>query len=126
MWARWLIILLIACTACQSGLIPCPKVKSDKIKRTSVNKRIRYAERNTTASAREEQQQSKRPRSLQSYSRTADLKPALEHVDVEEWDCPKPGTKRSMPKSVKDNIKKNKRAYEAYYRTRNAADSLSH
>jgi hypothetical protein len=119
-------ILLILLTACQSGLIPCPKVKNDRVKKAPIGKRIRYAERNTTASAREIQQPrpTTAPRNTQTYTRTQ-IRPALEHVDVEEWDCPKPGSKRSMPKSVKDNIRKNKKAFESYYRSRDAQDSVA-
>lgn len=31
----------------------------------------------------------------------------VDHVSVEEWDCPKPGAKKYMPKAVKENIRKN-------------------
>jgi hypothetical protein len=51
------------------------------------------------------------------------VRPALEKIDVEEWDCPKPGGKKNMPKALKENIRKNKKAFEAYYKTK--ADSLS-
>jgi hypothetical protein len=42
---------------------------------------------------------------------------------IEEWDCPKPGMKKT-PKSVKDNIKKNKKKMREYFRHKNEADSL--
>jgi hypothetical protein len=32
---------------------------------------------------------------------------AVKNISVEEWDCPKPGAKKYMPKTVKDNIKRN-------------------
>ncbi|HYF66997.1 MAG TPA: hypothetical protein VD884_02625 [Ohtaekwangia sp.] len=31
----------------------------------------------------------------------------VKNVSIEEWDCPKPGSRRYMPRSVKENIKKN-------------------
>jgi hypothetical protein len=43
---------------------------------------------------------------------------------MEEWDCPRPGSKKYLPKSVKDNIKKNKRKFEEDVR-QSKADSVS-
>jgi hypothetical protein len=48
--------------------------------------------------------------------------PELEHVSVEEWDCPRPGAK-NLPKSVKQNIRKNQKKVRDHYRNR--ADSLA-
>jgi hypothetical protein len=114
-----LFFLLIIFTACQSGFIPCAKIRPDKVKKSSVRKNVRYAERNTTASAREVPVVQVKP----NYSRGTEVRPALDNVNVEEWDCPKPGTKKNIPKALKDNIRKNKKAYESYYR--NKTDSLS-
>ena len=113
-----LIIILLIFTGCSSGFIPCADLKPDKLRKTHVRKNIRYAERNTTASARTIPDTPTKP----NYYRGSDIKPALENIDVEEWDCPKPGAKRSIPKALKDNIRKNKKAYESYYR--NKADSV--
>lgn len=110
-------ILLIA-TSCQYGMIPCIKVRPDKVKKTHVRK-IRYVDRSTTASVREIPAEQVKP----NYSRGSEVKPALENIDVEEWDCPKPGTKKNIPKALKDNIRKNKKAYETHYR--NKIDSIT-
>jgi hypothetical protein len=86
---------------------------------------MRMAERNTTsASARDVKQANteKPTRPMVDITKLPDVKPPLEHVDVEEWDCPKPGAKRAMPKEIKDNIRKNRKAYEEYYKHR--ADSI--
>jgi hypothetical protein len=115
-----LFFLLIIFTGCQSGFIPCAKVRPDKVKKSTVRKNFRYAERNTTASAREVPVVQARP----NYSRGAEVRPALENINVEEWDCPKPGARKNIPKALKDNIRKNKKAYESYYR--NKADSIAH
>ncbi|HTF16423.1 MAG TPA: hypothetical protein VK658_00050 [Chryseolinea sp.] len=48
----------------------------------------------------------------------------IKNVSMEEWDCPRPGSKKYMPKSVKDNIRKNKKKFERDLR-QNQADSLS-
>lgn len=118
------ILTIMSLTACRNGLIPCPTVKSDKMKKTVINKRLRYAERNTTASIEPvNNQPSNRTRPLHNYR--AEIKPTLEHMNVEEWDCPKPGMKRNVPKTLKDNIKKNRKAYEDYYKNRYEHDSLA-
>jgi hypothetical protein len=114
-----LILILLIFTGCQSGFLPCVKVKPDKVRKTHVRKNIRYAERNTTASAKTIPETPVKP----NYYRGTDTRPALENIDVEEWDCPKPGVKRTIPKALKDNIRKNKKAYESYYR--NKADSIA-
>jgi hypothetical protein len=31
----------------------------------------------------------------------------IHNVSMEEWDCPRPGVKKYMPRSVRDNIRKN-------------------
>jgi len=31
----------------------------------------------------------------------------VKSITVEEWNCPKPGEKKVMPRSVKENIRKN-------------------
>ncbi|MGC3943176.1 MAG: hypothetical protein QM762_01340 [Chryseolinea sp.] len=48
----------------------------------------------------------------------------IKNVSMEEWDCPRPGAKKYMPKSVKDNIKKNKKKFEQDVR-QTQSDSLS-
>lgn len=115
-----LIFFLIVGSACQSGLIPCPVIKADKTRRSSsFVKKIRPKDKNTTASAREiPASMMQRPvrSTTETDWRVPEVRPALENIDVEEWDCPKPGSKRTMPKALKENIKKNKKAYEYFYR----------
>ena len=113
------IFVLILFTACQTGRIPCPTVKADKLRRSVVKRNLKYMDRFTTASIEPEETQRRT-----NLIRIPTTRPPLEHIDVEEWDCPKPGVKRTMPKALKDNIKKNKKAYETYYRSRNSADSV--
>jgi hypothetical protein len=119
MSTRWLMILLVFCTSCMGGLIPCPTVKADKMKK-SRGRSAYFGPKMVTASAKEKE---KTPTDVARRSRP-ETRPALEHINVEEWDCPKPGSKK-MPKALKENIRKNKKAYEAYYKNRTAADSLS-
>ena len=102
MLARWMVILLIVCTSCQSGLIPCPTVKADKVKKSS-GKRGYFSPKMVTASAKEA-----KPEITKRTTRPV-TRPALENIDVEEWDCPKPGAKKHMPKALRENIRKNKK-----------------
>jgi len=43
------------------------------------------------------------------------VKYTMQHVDVEEMDCPKPGEKKTMPRAVKENIRKNRKKVRYYY-----------
>jgi hypothetical protein len=47
----------------------------------------------------------------------------IQSVSVEEWDCPRPGQKKYMPKSVKENIRKNLK--KVTKDSGNKADSVS-
>jgi hypothetical protein len=98
---RLLLPVLLLCFACQSGKIPCPHIKAPKAKRTTISKRnLQYA------SARREQQQEEETRNHATSGRNTDPR-FIKHVSVEEWDCPHPGEKKYMPRSVKDNIRRN-------------------
>jgi hypothetical protein len=113
-----LIALFFCCTSCQLGLIPCPTYRADKVKRSRA-KQVAYSPRSVTASA--EIPKKEEPRRIRPVPR-----PALEKVNVEEWDCPKPGMKRNnMPKALKSNIRKNRKAFEEFYKTRSAPDSVA-
>lgn len=47
----------------------------------------------------------------------------MQHIDVEEMDCPRPGEKKLMPRAVRENIRKNRKKVRYYYRE-TRADSL--
>ena len=96
-----LVAVLLLCMACQSGKIPCPHIKAPKAKRTNINKRnLQYA------SARREQAEEETKTQSSNSGRGQDPR-FIKHVTVEEWDCPHPGEKKYMPKSVKNNIRRN-------------------
>jgi hypothetical protein len=118
MLLRWLAILLIFCTSCHTGLIPCPTVKADKTRR-STGRKAYFGPKMVTASAKET-----KPEPEKRFTRP-DVHPALEKINVEEWDCPKPGAKKNMPKALRENIKKNRKAFEAYYKNRSVVDSVA-
>jgi hypothetical protein len=114
---RLLTCLLIFCTACQVGKIPCPKVKTVKL-----HKNFRPSAASLSAKIN--------PEPEVATQRTKDAKANdvhfVKNISVEEWDCPKPGTKRYMPKSVKENIRKNRKKIESDLKRENQTDSLSY
>jgi hypothetical protein len=128
MLVRIMVLILILCTGCRSGIIPCPEVKGLRLKKSHVNKRIRFPER---SSPREQSEpvitvssEAKTPQPASRNSNKARyVKYTIQHVDVEELDCPKPGEKKTMPRAVKENIRKNRKKVRDYYQEA-ATDSL--
>ena len=128
MLIRAIVLFLIFSTGCSSGIIPCPEIKGLKLKKSQVNKRIRFPERNvarqdvepviTVSSDANTPAQTNRNTKRYRY-----VKYTIEHVDVEELDCPRPGEKK-MPRKVKDNIRKNRKKIRYYYEEA-PTDSLS-
>ena len=92
------VIMLFFCFSCQQGLLPCPKSKKVRAHRLFSHRSSPDA---VTASATQPTKAQHFPRSGTSTVKE------IKHVDIEEWDCPKPGTRRYMPKNVKENIKRN-------------------
>lgn len=128
MLIRALVLFLIFSTGCSSGIIPCPEIKGLKLKKSQVNKRMRFNDRSMarqdaepviTVSSEEETPQ----RNTRNSKRYRYVKYTIEHVDVEELDCPKPGENK-MPRKVKDNIRKNRKKVRYYYESA-PTDSLS-
>ena len=96
-----LFLLIILFTSCQRGLIPCPGVEPIKYKARYIHK-PRPA---LLANAKEE------PNEKITWKKPKEK--FVEDVTIEEWDCPKPGKKKYMPKAVKQNIRKNERLVNA-------------
>ena len=119
MLIRAIVLFLIFCTGCSSGIIPCPEVKGLRLKKSQVNKRTRFHERNTPRQEAEpvitvsSEAETPQP-NIRSSKRYRYVKYTIEHVDVEELDCPRPGEKK-MPRKVKDNIRKNRKKVRYYY-----------
>ena len=99
---RPLILILLALCACQGGRIPCPEVETVKLHRSF---RTSPASLSAQVDPQEEAERAKE-------SRPATVR-YIQNVSVEEWDCPKPGKKRYLPKSVKENIKNNRKRIES-------------
>lgn len=112
---RWIAGLLIVCMSCHSGVIPCPKIKTVKLHRN-------FRPSAASLSAKATQEEPETPHQRYKDVRTNEGH-FVKNISVEEWDCPRPGAKRYLPKSVKDNIKKNKKKFEED--VKNQTDSLS-
>jgi hypothetical protein len=97
MGARVVLLLVLLCLGCQGGKIPCPKFKKAKSSRA-----MRH-QSSYELTARAETPQQK----LQSRNGRSASAKEIQHVDIEEWDCPKPGSRKYMPKAIKQNIKRN-------------------
>jgi hypothetical protein len=90
----------------------CPEVKVVKLNKRPANYRMKM--QSYSASSREtEPEIAARPRQT---------RPVKSSDGIEEWDCPKPGSK-ALPKSVKVNIRKNKKKFDTWYKTRITTDT---
>ncbi|MEO5978148.1 MAG: hypothetical protein ABIS36_02600 [Chryseolinea sp.] len=100
---RSALTLLVICTACHSGLMPCPKPQTVKLHKSFKTPPTSLISR--ASKPREEETQ-----------RNKDVRPSdaryVGNISMEEWDCPRPGAKRYLPKSVKENIRKNKKKFQ--------------
>lgn len=112
MFIRFLVIIIVLCTACQGGKIPCPKIKTVKLQK---HYRPSAAALSAKANTPETENQVKEVKTNDVHF--------IQNISVEEWDCPRPGSKHYMPKSVKENIKRNKKKIESDFK-KQQADSL--
>lgn len=110
---RFIVIVILICTACNGGLIPCPKPKTAKLHKSS----FRPSPSLLTAKANQPETETQKKEVKMNDVRF------IQNVSMEEWDCPKPGSKHYMPKSIKENIKRNKKKIESDYK-KQQADSL--
>jgi hypothetical protein len=97
MGTRVILVMILFCFACQTGRIPCPKAKKVRLEKSARNRSAYVMTAQATADV---------PKAQARTSRAANIK-EIQHVDIEEWDCPRPGTRKYMPKAVRDNIRKN-------------------
>jgi hypothetical protein len=118
MVTRLLVLVIILSTACQSGIIPCPKVKTAKIKRNTYHKSFRNSATSFSADASDDS-----GNLHNKSSKTKDGR-VTKNISVEEWDCPRPGSKKYLPKAVKENIRKNMRKIKSSSSNKNESDSL--
>jgi hypothetical protein len=128
---RAVLFLLILCTACQSGKIPCPDVKFAKLKASKPNKGNRFmaSPSKMMASTKnvEARDGTRRDVNLERLKSTRVTgKQMLEQYGtVEEWDCPSPSGKKKYSKVAKENIRKNEKKIRDHMKQRNASDSIA-
>jgi hypothetical protein len=111
-----ILLLALLFSACRSGEIACPDPVTAKLRKHPKNYGFKTSHKDVTASSKEVVKE--KPF---KYPEPRNVKSA---ATIEEWDCPKPGSK-TMPKSVKENIKKNRKKFDAYYRSKVLPDSIS-
>jgi hypothetical protein len=111
-----ILILALLFTACRSGEIACPDPVTVKLRKKPGNYGLKTSQKSLTASSKEVDRE--------KPFKFPEAKNVKSAASIEEWDCPKPGSK-TMPKSVKENIKKNRKKFDAYYRAKVVPDSLT-
>ncbi len=113
MFSRLFLLIILVSFGCSHSQFDCPTPERVRLKKKAgVNYRVLLA--------RQRNQPKKITRSELKQLMSREYKT----VTVEEWDCPRPGVK-NVPKQVQENIRKNKKKYNDYYRTRNSSDSLN-
>jgi len=127
---RAAIILIVVCTACQSGKIPCPEIKFAKMKESKANKGNRFmaspSRMMASAKTMDVQVSAKRDVNLERMKATrTTVKEMLEQYgNVEEWDCPSPAGKKKYSKVAKENIRKNEKKMREHLK-RTESDTLT-
>ena len=91
------------CFACQTGRIACPDARGPRIHKVRVKNKQRYMEYTASISTQRDQNQDNK----QATQAKENDQRFIHNVSQDEWDCPRPGEKKYMPKSVKENIRKN-------------------
>jgi hypothetical protein len=93
---------VITLMSCRSGDIPCPEIKFDKVKKSNpFSLRFRKQPRDETTASAQTAQQYSYLRAKQEERKT---------VDIEEWDCPQPGSAKYQ-KMIKEHRKKIEKQY---------------
>ena len=130
MTIRVALLLIVVCTACQSGRIPCPEVKFAKMKDSKVNANRFFASPSRMMASNKaviEREGTKNSVNLERLkaSRVTGKEMLEKYGTVEEWDCPSPAGKRKYSKVAKENIQKNEKKMREHLKQRHALDSLS-
>ncbi len=125
------LFLLAFCMACQSGKIPCPEVKTVKMKESKANRSRMFvaspARMMASTKPIVEQEGSRREVDLERMkaNRVTGKQMLEQYGTVEEWDCPSPSGKKKYSKVVEKNIRKNEKKMREHLKQRSASDSLS-
>jgi hypothetical protein len=98
-----------------------------RLKKSPISKRMRFDRnlyREDPEPAITVASDAKTPQATARKTKYRYVKYTMQHIDVEELDCPRPGEKKVMPRAVKENIRKNRRKVRYYYAEVNT-DSLA-
>jgi hypothetical protein len=130
MTIRLALFLIVVCTACQSGKIPCPEVKFVKMKESKVRaNRFVASPSKMMASTKPAKQQEAVKHSVNlermRASRVTGKEMLEKYGTVEEWDCPSPSGKKKYSKVAKENIQKNEKKMREHLKQTHVPDSLS-
>ena len=94
-----IMLAILILSSCQSGRIPCPQLKGPRLAKSHPGPKS-YS----SLMARSEPEEASN-----KEGKTAKISQEryVDNVTEEEWDCPQPGTKRYLPRHVKENIRRN-------------------
>lgn len=94
-----LLLVSLILVSCQTGRIPCPTFKTARLSKSNPGQKS-FAP--TFARAEKEPTSNKEAKTGRiSASRF------VGNVTEDEWDCPEPGSKKYLPRRVKENIRRN-------------------
>ena len=113
---RVVFIILVFCTACNSGEIPCATGKPLKLRKMGHYGINPVRKSHLTASVDKQKSQKRIPRPDINHD-VKDL------ASLEDWDCPRPGMNKTS-KVVQQSIKANKKKMTSYYK-KSRQDSLN-
>ena len=125
------LFLLTLCMACQSGKIPCPEVKTVKMKESRANKGKVFVAApsrmmaSTKTITEPEGSRSQVNLERMKATRITGKQMLEEYGTVDEWDCPSPSGKKKYSKVAKENIRKNEKKMREHLKQRSESDSLS-
>ena len=125
------LLLAIACIACQSGKIPCPEVKTVKFKESRLNKGNRFVASPSRMMASTktiaEKEGTRREVDIERMraTRVTGKQMLEEYGTVDEWDCPNPSGKKKYSKVARENVRKNEKKMREHIKQRSTSDSLS-
>jgi hypothetical protein len=108
--AKYILPILLLCSACYTGKIDCPKPKDVKLKKSNIKRSNQSAATRWVKAANGRDNQTNRPGDHYHYYTHVfrrDALPIEDDVTIEEWDCPQPGMRKYMPKQVQQNIAAN-------------------
>jgi hypothetical protein len=127
MTIRVALFLIVVCTACQSGKIPCPDIKFAKVKHSKARANSYVYSPMASNKDIRKQEEIKRAIDLERMksSRVTGKEMLEKYGTVEEWDCPSPSGKKKYSKLAKENIRKNEKKMREHMKQKHEIDSIA-